>query len=51
MNRQVKNPIICALDMQEVETASRLADAVRPHVGAVKLGLEFFTANGIGMAY
>jgi orotidine-5'-phosphate decarboxylase len=46
MNRHVKNPIICALDMQEVETASRLADAVRPHVGAVKLGLEFFTANG-----
>lgn len=40
------NPIICALDTQEVEAASALAEAVRPHVGAVKLGLEFFTANG-----
>ena len=41
-----KNPIICALDTQEVDAASEIAEQVRPHVGAVKLGLEFFTANG-----
>jgi len=40
------NPIICALDTQEVADATRMATLVRPHVGAVKLGLEFFTANG-----
>ena len=40
------NPIICALDTQEVAEATRMATLVRPHVGAVKLGLEFFTANG-----
>jgi orotidine-5'-phosphate decarboxylase len=40
------NPIICALDTQEVEEATRIAHEVMPHVGAVKLGLEFFTANG-----
>lgn len=40
------NPIICALDTQEVHEASHIAHEVRPHVGAVKLGLEFFTANG-----
>jgi orotidine-5'-phosphate decarboxylase len=40
------NPIICALDTIEEEEASALAEAVRPHVGAVKLGLEFFPANG-----
>ncbi len=41
-----RNPIICALDTQEVETATTIAREVMPHVGAVKLGLEFFTANG-----
>jgi orotidine-5'-phosphate decarboxylase len=41
-----KNPIICALDTQEVDAASEVAEEVRAHVGAVKLGLEFFTANG-----
>ena len=40
------NPIICALDTQEVDDATTIAREVMPHVGAVKLGLEFFTANG-----
>lgn len=40
------NPIICALDTQEVEEATSIAHEVMPHVGGVKLGLEFFTANG-----
>ncbi len=40
------NPIICALDTQEVDEATSLAREVMPHVGAIKLGLEFFTANG-----
>ena len=40
------NPIIVALDTQEVEEATTIAREVMGHVGAVKLGLEFFTANG-----
>lgn len=40
------NPIICALDTQEVDEAATISQEVMPHVGAVKLGLEFFTANG-----
>lgn len=40
------NPIICALDTQEVDEATSIAQSVMPHVGAIKLGLEFFTANG-----
>ncbi len=40
------SPIICALDTQEVDDATAMAREVMPHVGAVKLGLEFFTANG-----
>lgn len=42
----IANPIICALDTQEVDEATTIAREVMPHVGAVKLGLEFFTANG-----
>ena len=42
----IANPIICALDTQDEFEAAAIAGEVRPHVGAVKLGLEFFTANG-----
>lgn len=40
------NPIICALDTQDVAEAAKISHEVQPHVGAIKLGLEFFTANG-----
>lgn len=40
------NPIICAIDTIEVEEANELVAQISPHVGAIKLGLEFFTANG-----
>ncbi len=46
-----KNPIICAIDTVNVQDAKKLSTQLRPHVGAVKLGLEFFTANGaVGVA-
>jgi len=41
------NPIICALDMPSLEQAKDLAFGLKGNVGAVKLGLEFFLANGI----
>jgi orotidine-5'-phosphate decarboxylase len=40
------NPIICAIDTTDVEHAKHLADSLNGSVGALKLGLEFFTANG-----
>lgn len=40
------NPIICAIDTTNVEQAATLAGDIRKYVGGVKLGLEFFTANG-----
>ncbi len=40
------NPIICALDTTDVEEACALTELLKDHVGAFKLGLEFFTANG-----
>lgn len=40
------NPIICALDTKSVVKAVELGQKIRPYVGGMKLGLEFFTANG-----
>lgn len=40
------NPIICAIDTTDVAKARQLAGVVKPSVGAIKLGLEFFTAHG-----
>lgn len=45
-NPATNNPIICAIDTIEIEKASTMVKAVSGGVGAIKLGLEFFTANG-----
>ena len=42
----MKNPIFVGLDTSDLDTAVALATAVRPHVGGLKLGLQFFMANG-----
>ena len=39
-------PIFVALDTPDLAQARALATAVRPHVGGIKLGLEFFAAHG-----
>jgi len=40
------NPIICAIDTTDIAKAKKLVQSVRDSVGMIKLGLEFFTANG-----
>jgi orotidine-5'-phosphate decarboxylase len=40
------HPIICAVDTSNVSQAHTLAETLGGSVGALKLGLEFFTANG-----
>jgi orotidine-5'-phosphate decarboxylase len=40
------NPIFVALDTVSLSDALKLARAVGPYVGGVKVGLEFFCANG-----
>ena len=42
----MKGPIFIALDTPDLEKARALASKVRNHVGGLKLGLEFFLANG-----
>ena len=39
----MKNPIICALDTKEINIAKELCFQIKPHIGLVKLGLEFKT--------
>jgi orotidine-5'-phosphate decarboxylase len=40
------NPVFVALDTPDVDRARAMAKAVGANVGGVKLGKEFFTANG-----
>ncbi len=43
----MSNPICVALDTPDVAKAVALAKAVKPHVGMMKIGMEFFYANGM----
>jgi len=40
------NPVFVALDTPDIAAARRLIAALAPHIGGVKLGLEFFCAHG-----
>jgi len=42
----MSSPVFLALDTPDLARAQALAEKVRVHVGGLKLGLEFFTANG-----
>ncbi len=46
MTSQRGNPVFCAIDTPDLDIAAALAGQVAPHVGGLKLGLEFFNANG-----
>ncbi len=40
------NPVFVALDTTDLDYARELAERVRPDIGGLKLGLEFFSAHG-----
>jgi orotidine-5'-phosphate decarboxylase len=42
----MNGPIFVALDTTDLDRARSIATRVRTHVGGIKLGLEFFSANG-----
>src|SRR5215475_473021 len=46
LNPHVPNPIIAALDVPSAEMALKLAEEIRPVVGAFKIGSELFTTGG-----
>ena len=40
------SPIWVAIDTPDIERAQEIVNRVKRHVGGIKLGLEFFSANG-----
>lgn len=42
----MRSPIYVAIDTPDLDRATQLAKRVKSHVGGIKLGLEFFCANG-----
>ncbi len=42
-----KNPIYCAIDTSCIDDADRIISEISPHIGGIKLGLEFFTSCGV----
>ena len=43
----INNPIYCAVDTSEIDKAVTLVDQISPHIGGIKLGLEFFSSCGL----
>jgi orotidine-5'-phosphate decarboxylase len=42
----IANPVFVAIDTTDLKHARALAARLKPHVGGIKLGLEFFSAHG-----
>lgn len=42
----LSNPVFCAIDRPDLEGALSLGQSLASHVGGLKLGLEFLSANG-----
>jgi orotidine-5'-phosphate decarboxylase len=42
----MKSPVYVAIDTPDLDRAKGIVARVRNHVGGIKLGLEFFSANG-----
>lgn len=47
MTLSLRTPIFCAVDTTEISQATALAAQVGDSTGGLKLGLEFFSANGV----
>ncbi|MGD0192976.1 MAG: orotidine-5'-phosphate decarboxylase [Rhizomicrobium sp.] len=45
-NARFCNPVFVALDTQDISRARDLGAMLKPHVGGLKIGLEFITAHG-----
>ncbi len=42
-----RNPIFCAIDTNDIHKATSLLSDIAPHIGGIKVGLEFFTSLGV----
>ena len=46
INPKIKEKIVLALDVDNLETAKNLILELKDYVGVFKVGLQFYTANG-----
>jgi len=42
-----RNPIFCAIDTNDIHKATSILSDISPHIGGIKVGLEFFTSLGV----
>lgn len=42
----IKNPVFCAIDTPDITRARAVSGAIAPHVGGLKIGMEYFYACG-----
>ena len=42
-----RNPIFCAIDTNDIHKATSILSDIAPHIGGIKVGLEFYTSLGI----
>lgn len=47
MTTAAKEHLICAIDTQDINHAIQLVQSIKNNIGAIKLGLEFFTIHGV----
>lgn len=47
INQQIKEKIVLALDVDDVQEAKKLVTELKDYVGVFKVGLQFYTANGL----
>ncbi len=46
MTEEYRQKLIVALDVKDYDEAAKLVEALSPHVGLFKVGLELFVAEG-----
>ncbi|MDR1169182.1 MAG: glutamine-hydrolyzing carbamoyl-phosphate synthase small subunit [Heliobacteriaceae bacterium] len=46
INPKIKEKIVLALDVDDIESAKKLVNELKDYVGIFKVGLQFYTANG-----
>ena len=47
MNEKIKEKLVLALDVEDIEDAKSLVDELSPYIGCFKVGLQLFCGYGL----
>jgi len=47
VDKNIKNKLVLALDVEDIETAKNLVDTLSPYIGTFKVGLQMFCGYGL----